>query len=81
MTAKEAYVILLTSTPGMSAMSCYEYSTMFVFNMVPDGYNGKDSLLNGSYSVNKVTGDVRDFKPFHISIEDYRNGKEVTDFE
>lgn len=78
MTANEAYKILLNEVDGMKAAKCTEYDSVFVFQLVPEGFNVSNSaevLFSGLYSVNKETREVRDFKPFHIPVSEYRNGK------
>ena len=84
MTAKEAHALLLAIQPGIKAVKCMEYETLFVFQIVPATYkadipikNAIDSLV----SVNKTTKALRDFKPFHISLEEYKAGKEVGDYK
>lgn len=83
MTPNKAYELLLQKLKGMKAVACYEYANLYVFRVVSDSYKGNKDLkkmLNGEFSVNKSTGEVRDFKPWHISVEEYRAGVEVTDF-
>lgn len=80
MTAKQAYSILLSKNPAVNAIKCYEYDSMFVFHLSPAMLRlSKNSspMLDGLLSVNKKTGQVRDFKPFYISIEEYTDGVEV----
>lgn len=80
MTAKEAYAILITKNPAVKVGKCYEYKSVFVFHLAPDMLRLSKSsspMLDGLLSVNKTSKEVRDFKPFHISIEDYGAGKEV----
>lgn len=83
MTAKEAYKILVEKRPELDAISCYEYETLFAFNMAPKGYDPKkaNELIDCASSVNKETGLVRDFKPFHISPAEYLSGKQIKDFK
>ena len=83
MTVKEAHKIITTKLPDMDVVSCYEYETLFVFNVVPSGYATKkaNKILDCSWSVNKETGLIRDFKPFHISVKEYRAGKQIMDFK
>lgn len=81
MTVKEAYQILIDNIPDMNVIRCYEYETLFVFQLVPMNYDSAKStedLLDSTLSVDKTTGLVRDFKPFHIPVEDYDSGKEVS---
>lgn len=75
MTAKEAYTIFKRNNSELEAEKCFEYSDLFVFQIkrnVPDTFDAH-------ISVNKRTGLTRDFKPFHISLEEYRNSK-IVDF-
>lgn len=81
MTVKEAYEKLSHRTDKLKVLSCYEYTQLYVFHMSPKNYDGEDRLVNCSYSVNKTTGLVRDFKPFHISIEEYHSGKQIHDYD
>ena len=81
MTAKQAYTILKIKYPALKVGKCHEYDSVFVFNLAPDMLRlskNPSRMLDGLISVNKTTGEVRDFKPFHISIDEYKNGKEVT---
>ena len=84
MKVKEAYELLIANTPKLRPIQCFEYDTLFVFQIVPKSFNEKtdnaDQLIDCLRSVNKATKEVRDFKPFHISLNEYRNGKEVKDF-
>lgn len=79
MTVNDAYKKLVAKYPSINFYKCFEYRTLFVFTVASETNNGP--VLQGSFSVNKVTGEVRDFKPFHISINEYRNGKEVRGFK
>ena len=83
MTAKEAHVKLIEKYPELRAISCYEYDSLFAFQTVPKNYKGdtRIPLFNGAMAVVKATGKVRDIKPFNIPLAEYKNGKEVTDFE
>ena len=83
MTVKEAYRSILPKIKGMKINKCYEYVDLFVFEIVPINYNPSDDPLidDSLMSINKQTGEIRDFKPFHISIEDFRNGKEIANFK
>ena len=71
MSVKEAHVLLASVLPNVIVVSCYDYATVFVF----------DTKSNGLVSVNKQSGLVRDFKPFHISMEEYMNGKQIVNFK
>ena len=82
MTANEACKILLNEIDGMNAVSCTEYDSRFVFQLVPKNFDtaSGDTLFSGLYSVDKSTGEVRDFKPFHIPVSEYQKGRPVADF-
>lgn len=80
MTAKQAYAFLMAKKPAVKVGKIFEYDSVYVFHLAPDmlSLSKKQSpMLDGLISVNKTTGEVRDFKPFYISIEEYRSGKEV----
>lgn len=80
MTAKQAYAILITKNPAVKVGKVFEYDSVFVFHLAPDMLSlskSRSPMLDGLISVNKITGDVRDFKPFHISVEEYCSGKEL----
>lgn len=80
MTAKQAYAILLTRNPGVQVDRVFEYDSVFVFHLSPAMLRqslNPSRMLDGLMSVNKVTKEVRDFKPFNISIDEYRRGKEL----
>jgi hypothetical protein len=81
MTAKEAYEKIVKWQPNMKVLECYEYDTLFTFQLVPSEYSVKDIPLNGLFSVDKKTGSIRSFKPFNIPITEYRKGKKITDFK
>lgn len=81
MTAKQAYTLLMAKNPAVNVGKVFEYDSVFVFHLAPDmlSLSKKQSpMLDSLMSVNKTTGEVRDFKPFHISVEEYRSGKEVS---
>lgn len=81
MTAKQAYALLKIKNPGVKVRKIFEYDSMFVFQLAPDMLSlskSRSPMLNGSMSVNKKTGEVRDFKPFYISMDEYSSGKEIS---
>ena len=81
MTAKQAYAIIKAKHPGLKIGKCFEYDSVFVFHLAPDMLRlskNPTRMIDGLMSVNKTTGEVRDFKPFHISVEEYQRGREVT---
>jgi hypothetical protein len=85
MVLNDAYTIFLdTYKEELKALSCYEYSSCFVFNAVPKNLaNSKDAstMFDSLYSVNKSTGKIGTFKPFDMPIEEYRNGHKVATFK
>lgn len=84
MTAKEAYKKLMNRVITGRVSKCYEYDTMFVFQLVPKALlltNTKSTMLDALMSVDKNTGEVADFKPFYISIDEYERGVEIPESE
>lgn len=84
MTAKEAYKILTSQLTGLKAIKCIEFDMLFVFQVLPEHHQQSptiDRAFDNLCSVNKKTKEVRDFKPFHIPISEYKRGKEVGDFK
>lgn len=80
MTGKQAYTLLKAKNPGVKVGRCFEYDSLFVFHLAPDMLflsKNHPRMLDGSMSVNKKTGEIRDFKPFYVSVEEYRAGKEI----
>lgn len=80
MTAKQAYILIKAKHPGLKIGKCREYDSVFVFHLAPDMLRlskNPTRMIDGLMSVNKKTGEIRDFKPFHIPSEEYRRGKEV----
>ena len=80
MTAREAYIKLQDKVTGVRVTKCHEYDSVFVFQINPVAlYLSKNSarILDGSMSVDKLSGAVRDFKPYNLSINEYKRGKEV----
>lgn len=83
MTVKEAYAIFLNKMPEMKAIRCFEYDSIYVFQFLPKNSKKSDETddtLDCTASVDKRSREVRAFQPFDISIEEYRNGKEITNF-
>lgn len=81
MTAKQAYALLIAKHPAVKVGKIFEYDSVFVFHLTPAMLSlskSRSPMLDGLMSVNKTTGEVRDFKPFYISIEEYRSGKEIS---
>lgn len=85
MTSKEAYELAMNNMKTMDgwvADKCFEYESVFVFRMIPPRYQEQDGeLFDCMRSVNKKTKMVRDFQPFHLSTEEYNNGREIVDFK
>lgn len=79
MNANDAYKLIKCRYPNREPKECFEYDTLFVFGMVSDSKT--NIVLNTMFSVNKETCEVRDFKPFHIPVSEYRNGKKITKFK
>jgi hypothetical protein len=77
MTAKKAYDIVTTKHSGMRVASCYEYDSMFVFQLAPEMSKNTSGLLTGLTCVYKKTGVVKAFRPTYISLDEYHRGKEV----
>ena len=84
MLAKEAHTLMSNKLKGMKAIKCHEYKTLYVFQIVPQSYKpgpDSDKLLDSLVSVNKTTREVRDFKPFHIPLDEYKKGREIPNFK
>lgn len=77
MTAKAAYGLFKRTHPDKEASLCKEYRTLFVFMLEGSTTKTIDCLI----SVSKINGLVRDFKPFHISPDEYKKGEVVEDFK
>lgn len=82
MTAKEAYELISEQLKDFQIVKCMDYSSVFVFQFIPKNVeqDEADHMIDCLRSVNKVTGVIRDFKPFHISINEYTRGYQVHDF-
>lgn len=84
MTAKEAYKKLISKVITGRVVKCHEYDTMFVFQLMPKALllsNTKSTPLDALMSVDKNTGEVMDFKPFYISLDEYERGVEIPESE
>lgn len=84
MTSKTACELVLIKNPDLKVLKCYEYESRFVFTVVPKSFDeskGVVKLINSQMAVLKDTNEVRDFKPFHISRDEYLNGKEIFDYK
>ena len=81
MTAKEAYEIFKVKRGDLVVLSCYEYDSRFVFQAGTPKYTklkDRDVILDCLYSVEKKSGKLESFKPFNISLDEYRRGKKVS---
>ena len=83
MDAKDAYILVKNKYDFLDIRRCFEYDSRFVFETVPKNTRPKtgDALMGGLIAVIKSTGQIRDFKPFHIPIEEYKNAKQVIGFK
>lgn len=78
MTCKEAYECVHMRYPSLNFVRCIEYSELFVFQL----FSEKDVILfDSEISINKNTKEIKDFKPFYISLFDYQNGTEIFNFK
>ena len=79
MTVKEAYELFKSTYNKLVVRSCYEYDSCFVFEAVSPKYvDVKDDIIfDCIYSVEKTTGKLTSFKPFDISPDEYKRGREV----
>lgn len=83
MLAKEAHTLIMNELKGMKAIKCHEYKTLYVFQVVPQSYKSDadpNKLFDSLVSVNKTTKEVRDFKPFYIPANEYKQGREINNF-
>jgi hypothetical protein len=81
MTARDAYLKVLSKMGGMRALVCYEYDSVYVFQMAPSHLPRNSKPLTGLTSVNKKTGEVKRFLPIDIGYEEYARGKRLTESE
>lgn len=77
MTAREAYLEVTKKTSNMRVADCYEYDSVFVFQLAPAVAKDPRKLLTGLTSVDKKSGVVSAFKPFMIPVSEYQAGKRV----
>ena len=83
-TVQEAYRTLTSELRGMSALSCHEYDSRYVFNAVPTRYaddKDADRRFDTLYSVDKKTGEIKRFTPMDIPLGEYKRGKRITIFD
>lgn len=83
MNSKMAYEIVCKKYKGHKIIRCFEYDTIFSFQIVPKDLDESEygMHLNGLVSVDKKTGDIKTFNPMQIPIEEYRNGREIKEFK
>ena len=85
MTVKTAYEILLKRCPKFKAIKCVEYSSCFVFQVIPEGFDelgdSANKLMNTLISVMKTDGSVSNFIPLQMPRDEYISGKEVKNFK
>lgn len=81
MSVYDAYSLCLQKFKNSKVTTCYEYDTIFVFQIVPVSYNSSEMPINRLFSVNKKSKEIKAFQPFHISLEEYLAGKEIKDFK
>lgn len=83
MIAREAYAILRNNIPNHEIASCYEYDSIYVFNVYPPDYESRKKQgepFDSLYAVNKNTGKITTFHPLEMSLKEYKSGKEIKDF-
>lgn len=73
MRLNDALKTLLEAFPFIKIESCMDYNDIYVFKEA-------GSKFDGLWSVNKITGEVKNFKPTDISQEDYESGVEIGNF-
>ena len=84
MLANEAYKIFLSKVKHVNVIKCMEYKSLFVFQYAPkmlDKSKDPTRLHDTLVSVNKKTKKVKIFQPYDISLEEYRDGREVFTYE
>lgn len=84
MTAKEAYNKLVKKAGIGRVSKCHEYNSLFVFQTIPMSLlvsKPKSPALDTLMSVDKITGEIRDFKPFYIPFDEYRSGRVIPESE
>ena len=81
-TVKDAYLFFSSRNKNLFVRSCYEYASVFVFDAIPKSIKNRDSeILDSLYSVDKITGQVKAFKPYDISLDEYENGKKIGNYK
>ena len=75
-----AYLIARGFINGGRIVKGYEYDSLYVFEIAPKGLKQTESnepLLDSLVAVDKKTGRPRAFKPFDISPDEYKRGKQI----
>lgn len=83
-TVQEAYRLFTSARSDLTVLSCYEYSSCFVFQAVPkDRVKDKYAIVayDSLFSVDKKTQKVAMFKPFDIPASEYKRGKRITIYD
>ena len=73
MTILEAKKKAINYSGSSKFESCMLYGNILVFELSGESGNAIDNLV----SVNIKTGEVRDFKPFLVSVEEYKKGVKI----
>lgn len=84
MTANDAYRILSGKRSDLIVRTCIEYDTCFVFQAIPKSYardKGVDELYDSLYRVDKATSKCYSFNPLDLSPEEYKRGRQISDFK
>ncbi len=86
MTAKDAYQIMLKKYPVFKAVKCMNYTSIFVFQVVPKNFDenkmhAANIFMDHLISINKSDGTAKVFNPMSIPRDEYKTGKEVKDFK
>lgn len=76
----QAYKLLSNKIGNVRITNCTEYKNIFVFEISNCNNDSNVIPLDNLISVNKTTGAIKSFRPFDISKEDYRSGKQITTF-
>lgn len=78
MKVKDAINKFLEKFPDKKIIEGYEYDSIFVFSAVSQETEvGDEPFFDCQFSVNKETGKISTFKPFFITIDEYKNGKKL----
>lgn len=77
MTFETAKKIIISAFPDLTPIECVEYESRFVFNMRPKGKAMIPDMIDSLIGITKTDGEIRDFKPFYISDEEYAKGRSI----